>query len=225
MTIGRSDESRKNILGRIRKAQGRAVRPSQAELEAVDTYLNARPRGPLASVDAALVTHFRARAEAMQSTTEAVESMADVPAAIARYLQSQRVPATGCIWPSLFNRPDLDWTAAGIAVEPRAARDEDRIGISGAFAAIAETGTLMVLSGADTPSSVSLLPETHIAILPQSRIVSHMEAAWDLLRAECGHPPRAVNFISGPSRTGDIEQTIVIGAHGPSLVHIVIVRG
>ena len=224
MTISSSNESRRNILERIRKAQGRGGRPSQPELEAVDTYLNARPRGPLSPLDAELVSHFRARAEAMQCTTEEVASMADLPAAIARYLQSQGVPAIGCIWPSLFNQPGLDWASAGLSLEPRAARDEDRVGISGAFAAIAETGTLMVLSGADTPSSVSLLPDTHIAVLSANRIVSHMEAAWDLLRAECGHPPRAVNFISGPSRTGDIDQTIVLGVHGPFRVHIVLVR-
>ena len=224
MTIGRSDEARRNILGRIRKAQGSGGLSSRSELEAADTYLNARPRGPLSSISGDLVSHFRARAEAMQCTTEQVSAMAEVPMAIARYLQSQGVSATGCIWPSLFSQPDLDWATTGMALEPRAAKDEDRIGISGAFAAIAETGTLMVLSGPGTPSSVSLLPETHIAVLSAKRIVSHMEAAWDLLRAECGHPPRAVNFISGPSRTGDIEQTIVIGAHGPYQVHIVIVR-
>jgi len=82
----------------------------------------------------------------------------------------------------------------------------------------------VVLSGADTPASNSLLPETHVALVPASRIVAGMEEAWQLLRAECGELPRAVNFISGPSRTGDIEQTLVLGAHGPYRVHIVVVR-
>jgi L-lactate dehydrogenase complex protein LldG len=82
----------------------------------------------------------------------------------------------------------------------------------------------MLLSGPDTPASVSLLPETHIAIVPASRIVATMEDAFALLRAERpGALPRSVNFVSGPSRTGDIEQTIVLGAHGPCRVHIVIV--
>jgi L-lactate dehydrogenase complex protein LldG len=58
-----------------------------------------------------------------------------------------------------------------------------------------------------------------------SRIVAYMEDAWNLARAELGSLPRAVNFISGPSRTGDIEQTIVLGAHGPYRVHLVIVAG
>ena len=81
----------------------------------------------------------------------------------------------------------------------------------------------MLCSSADTPATVSLLPETHVALVPVERIVHFMEDAWDLARAELGRLPRAVNFISGPSRTADIEQTIVLGAHGPYRVHIVIV--
>ncbi|HVB49770.1 MAG TPA: LUD domain-containing protein, partial [Burkholderiales bacterium] len=72
-------------------------------------------------------------------------------------------------------------------------------------------------------STVSLLPETHVAVVPVARLVAHMEDAWELLRAELGQLPRAVNFISGPSRTGDIEQTIILGAHGPYRVHVVLV--
>jgi L-lactate dehydrogenase complex protein LldG len=80
-----------------------------------------------------------------------------------------------------------------------------------------------VLSGPETPATVSLLPETHVAIVAASRVVAGMEEAWQLVRAERAELPRAVNFISGPSRTGDIEQTIVLGAHGPYRVHVVLV--
>jgi len=79
-------------------------------------------------------------------------------------------------------------------------------------------------SGPDTPSTVSLLPETHVAILDARRIVAHMEDAWAHVRAEFGQLPRAINFVSGPSRTADIDQTIVLGAHGPYRVHIVLVH-
>ena len=82
----------------------------------------------------------------------------------------------------------------------------------------------MLLSGRETPATVSLLPETHIAIVPAGRVVAGMEEAWALAKRELGELPRAANFISGPSRTGDIEQTIVLGAHGPYRVHIIIVR-
>ena len=117
----------------------------------------------------------------------------------------------------------LKWSGACLQVETRAAVDADKVGISGCFCAIAETGTLMLLSGPETPATVSLLPETHIARVDVSRIVATMEDAFALLRAEHGSLPRAVNFISGPSRTGDIEQTIVLGAHGPCRVHLILV--
>ncbi|HEY6240732.1 MAG TPA: lactate utilization protein C [Burkholderiales bacterium] len=215
--------ARERILARIRKAQGRGGNtPSQAELEAVETYLRAHPRGTLPKVEADLVTRFRARAESMQSTTEEVAAKAEVPSAVARYLKSNNLPLAGCIWPQLA---DLDWKGAGLALEPREANGNDAVGVTGAFAAIAETGTLMFASGPDTPSTVSLLPETHVAVVSAGRIVAHMEDAWALARAEFGQLPRAINFVSGPSRTADIDQTIVLGAHGPYRVHIILVRG
>ncbi|MGH8664385.1 MAG: LutC/YkgG family protein, partial [Burkholderiales bacterium] len=118
-----------------------------------------------------------------------------------------------------------DWQRGGIEAEARKAVGSDRVGITGCFCAIAETGTLLQLSAHDRPASTSLLPETHIAIVPAARIVNGMEDAWALVRGECGTLPRAVNFISGPSRTADIEQTLVLGAHGPYRVHIVVVHG
>jgi len=215
-----SDVARSNILARIRKAQGRSAAAAPHELSAAETWANARQRGPLPPVGTDLLAQFRLQAASMLTTVDDVASMADVPSAAARYLQLSGLPASGCIWPALSR---FDWKGAGFALEARAAKNEDAVGITGAFAAIAETGTLMLLSGPDTPSSASLLPETHIAVVPVRRIVAHMEDAWALLRAEFGRPPRAVNFISGPSRTADIEQTMVIGAHGPYRVHVILV--
>jgi len=223
MAIGDSDRARAEILARIRRSQGRgaASRPSQAELAAVETYIAAHPRGPLPPVEDDLVARFRARAEAMQSTTELVERLAEVPAAAARYLAANGLPRSGCVWPALAG---LDWTGAGLAREARGAEDRDAVGVTGVFAALAETGTLMVVSGPETPAAASLLPETHIAVVPVGRIVKHMEDGWGRARAELGRLPRLVNFISGPSRTGDIDQTIVLGAHGPYRVHMILVR-
>ena len=221
MSLDRSDDARRNILNRIRRGLGRGDTPSQAERQSLDTWMAARPRGPLNAVEGALVDVFRTRAEAMQSTTVRVADLAAVPAEAARYLAALGLPASGCVWPALAG---MDWQAHGISVEARAAIDADRLGITGAYAGIAETGTLMVVSSPETPASVSLLPETHIAVIEAHRIVAHMEDAWALLRSGMGEPPRAVNFISGPSRTGDIEQTIVLGAHGPFRVHLIIVE-
>ena len=91
----------------------------------------------------------------------------------------------------------------------------------------AETGTLMLLSSRDRPSTLNFLPETHIGILRSEDITGSYEEGWKLLRGqEDGRfeMPRTVNFITGPSRTGDIEQTMQLGAHGPRRLHIVIVE-
>ena len=110
-----------------------------------------------------------------------------------------------------------------MSVEARAARGTDLVGITGAFCAIAETGTIVLLSGASTPAATSLLPETHVALVRAERLVRTMEDAFALMRSECTVPPRAVNFVSGPSRTADIEQTLTLGAHGPYRVHVLLV--
>ncbi len=213
--------TRETILAGIRRRQGRGGdRPAQAELQELESYLSEHPRGPAPRIDGDLVSRFRARAEGSASTTERVASEREVPAAVSRYLAAHGLPNAGCVWPQLAH---LDWAGAGLGLEARAASGADAVGVSGAFCALAETGTLVVVSAPDTPSAVSLLPETHVAVVPVARLVPHMEDAWDLLRAELGQMPRAVNFISGPSRTGDIEQTIILGAHGPYRVHVVLI--
>ncbi|MBI3374684.1 MAG: lactate utilization protein [Betaproteobacteria bacterium] len=166
-----------------------------------ETYLRRHPRGSLPELPADLVTLFRARAEASASTTERVSIESEVPVAVARYLDAHKLPKSGCVWPALAR---LDWAGAGLQLAARGADGEDAVGVTGVFCALAETGTLMMTSGPDTPATVSLLPETHVAVVPVERIVALMEDGWDLARAQFGQLPRAVNFISGPSRTGDI---------------------
>lgn len=90
--------------------------------------------------------------------------------------------------------------------------------------AAAETGTLFLVSGADNPTTLNFLPETHIVLICAGDVAGSYEEAFDRLRAIYGEStlPRTVNLISGPSRTADIEQTIVRGAHGPKRLHVVI---
>jgi L-lactate dehydrogenase complex protein LldG len=219
-----TSQARAAILARIRANSRRAPQPTAVERAAVDEYLAQHPPGPRPRIEGELKIRFRAMAERSQSTVGEVARTADAPAAVARYLATQRLEPRAVIWPALA---PLDWKGAGIEVEARAPRrDEshgsDRIGITGCFCALAETGTLVLLSGPDTHASTHLLPETHVALVPAARIVRDMEDAFALLRAERGQLPRSVNMVSGPSRTGDIEQTIVLGAHGPFRVHIVV---
>lgn len=211
--------ARANILARIRTGQGKAVTVRAVERETVAQHIAAHPQSPRPQVDADVVARFRDRALSLMTTIDEVHGAADIPAAVARYLQAQALTPAAVCWPEFSA---LDWPAQGLQVESRAARGDDLVGITGAFCAIAETGTLMMLSGPQTPPAASLLTETHIAVIARSRIVTGMEDAWALLRLEYKALPRAVNFISGPSRTADIEQTVSLGAHGPYRVHIIL---
>lgn len=208
------------MLARIRERQGKPLHPAAAELTAVREHLGSHPRNPAPRDAWEPRVRFRERALSLASTADEAASLEAVPERVAGYLRERGLANRAVCWRELV---ELDWAGSGIEVEARSARGDDMVGITGAFCAIAETGTLVTLSGADTPPTVSLLPETHIAVLPASRIVRSMEDAWQLVREAQGTLPRAVNFISGPSRTADIEQTVTLGAHGPYRVHIIIV--
>jgi L-lactate dehydrogenase complex protein LldG len=209
--------ARDRILGRIRTAQARQT--TGADVETISSHLAQHPRGPLPPSPDDLVAHFRERALKLSSDVLETADRSEVPTLLARYLGERKLPVSGVCWPSLAGLP---WNVAGLEMQSRPAKDQDMVGVTGAFCAIAETGTLMLLSGAETPATTSLLPETHVAILDPRRIVATMEDAWDLMRKEYRQPPRAVNFISGPSRTADIEQTVTLGAHGPYRVLLIL---
>lgn len=225
-----TSRARDTIFARIRNAQHRPEQPTQGERDAVADYLARHPAGPRPPLAEDIAAHFAEQALKMASTLDTVAALTDVPAAVARYLLGLSLAPRAVAWTTLQS---LDWAAAGISVEfrppvrePQADHDHgDLIGITGCFCAIAETGSLMLLSGPENVASTALLPETHIAVVPQSRIVANLEDAYALVRTERGELPRATNVISGPSRTGDIEQTIVLGAHGPYRVHVIVVTG
>ena len=141
-------------------------------------------------------TRFLGRATDMQSSVERLADRRDIPAAVARYVDALDLPPAlaaqksraGVCWPEFA---DLDWAAAGLAIEARPTKGDDRLGITGTFCAIAETGTLVVLAGADTPTATTLLPDTHIAVVRADRIVSGMEEAFALDPAASGARCRA----------------------------------
>ena len=218
--------SRDAILGRVKKALAVPGDRARARDDA-QAYVAAHAQGPRPSMPDDLVGRFMQRATDMESTVERIADRQQIPAAVARYLGALVLPPAlaaqhshaGVCWPGFA---DLDWAGTGLQIEARPTTGSDRVGITGCFCAIAETGTLVVLAGADAPTATTLLPDTHVAVLAADRVVSGMEEAFALIRRERGELPRAVNMISGPSRTGDIEQTVVVGAHGPFRVHILV---
>lgn len=218
--------ARSAIFSRIRLARQAQPHDLANEQPQIQAVIRTPQSGPLPDLAAntpdEIRQRFIAQAQKMADTVETVASMEQVPLAVAQFLSARGIEAKASGWQSL---QDLPWKQAGIEFCPRKPAPLDAVGITGVFCALAETGSLLLLSGPGTWSSTSLLPETHIAILPASRIVANMEAAFALVRHERGELPRSARFVSGPSRTGDIEQTIVLGAHGPYRVHVVIVAG
>jgi L-lactate dehydrogenase complex protein LldG len=228
MAIADNRASREAILGRVRKALKHEGSRDTARAAAA-TYVAAHAHGPRPAMPTDLLARFMQRASDMASTVERIDRVADIPTAVARYIDGLVLPPAlvaqkshhGVCWPEFAA---LDWHGAGLTIEARPTVGNDRLGITGCCCAIAETGTLVFTTGPDTPTATALLPDTHIAVLRADRVVSGMEEAYALVRRERGTMPRAVNLISGPSRTGDIEQTIVLGAHGPFRVHILVLN-
>lgn len=213
--------ARENILARIRSQTGKTGNTSDHELAAVRTHIAQHQRGPVPSI--AMhdpVAHFIHECARLKTTLAECADSKETPAEVARYIAANSLQPRCVGWQELS---PLNWHASAIQFDNRNALPDDLIGITGCYCAIGETGTLLLLGSPTTPKATALLPETHICIVRKSRIVPTMEDAFAMMRNELDEPPRATFFVSGPSRTADIEQTIVIGAHGPYRVHVILV--
>lgn len=219
---------RETILARIRSKV--ATGDDAARRRSVDHRLAEHPRGlvPARGVgdDDHRIRVFTRMMEAVGGTVEVVNDANDVPESVAAYLRQSNLPAR------IRRGSDvvlarLPWHRAGaLVVDEGRAEDSDRASITRAFAGIAESGTIIQVSGADNPTTLNFLPEVHVVVLEVENLFAAYEEAWDRLRRVFGEGemPRTVNMISGPSRTADIEQTIVRPAHGPKNMHVIIVR-
>lgn len=147
-----------------------------------------------------------------------------VPDAVADYLAAQNLPSDFAMSP----HPELlgiPWSKRPLLqIREGRAEPTDLVSVQHAFAAVAETGTLVLPSAAERPTTINLLPDTAVVVLRASRIVGPYEDAWDKLRRELGGMPRNVMLVTGPSRSADIEQTLELGAHGPRRLHIVLIE-
>lgn len=222
-----SEHARETILGRIRKATGgggdAARRQAVADRLATPraNLIPQRGEGDLAH----RLGLFRAQMEDVGGSVETVAELNDIPEAVAAYLRCGNLPAR------IRHGADvalatLPWHRAGTLEVSRGRADgEDSASLTHAFAGVAETGTVVLLSGPDNPTSLNFLPEATIVVIEAKDLLGNYEEAWARLRTRFGPGamPRTVNMISGPSRTGDVEQTIVRPAHGPKNMHVIIV--
>ena len=167
---------------------------------------------------------FKAEAERAQATVAEVAAAADVPAESLASC-ARTICRRPCAWATTRASRAMPWGATALEIAHGPSDGHDLNAVSVAFAAVAESGTLALVSGPDNPTTLNFLPDNHFVVVFADDLVGDYESVFAKLRAVygVGAAPRTVNFITGPSRSADIEQTLLLGAHGPRRLHIVIV--
>jgi L-lactate dehydrogenase complex protein LldG len=205
----RADDSARRAIVRNRiEAASPGIRPQRGEGDI-------QQRGAM----------FAAQAQSVAATVSFIEKMEDVPAEIARFLRDHNLPTTLRMGEDA-RIANLPWSETSLSITKGPSAGDDLNAVSHAEAGVAETGTLVIVSGAHNPSTLNFLPDNHIAILRAADIEATYEDALGKIRQRYGKGvmPRTVNLITGPSRSADIEQKLLLGAHGPRRLHIVIVK-
>ena len=219
--------ARDAMLVRIRRALGASGADASRRAAVMDRLTRA-PRGVVPARGALPADERTALFIRMARAASAdVEHLAaeDVPGVIARYLAERQFPAS-LVMGTDDRLAGLDWSRAALDVRSGDVTPADAATVSHAEAGVAETGSLLLFSGPDNPALLNFLPLVHVALVREDAIVGDAETALDRLRGLFGKGrlPRLVNFVTGPSRSGDIEQTMYMGAHGPRHLLVLVVR-
>lgn len=220
--------ARDTFLGKVRRSLGVSGDEDTRRAAVASRLAEARPglipaRGQLPQEER--IALFSKYAEKYGATIVRVAAIDGLAQEVSRYLKGHNLPA------SIRIGDDSLLKAAGFESEPLltvlhgATDGTDLVGISHARGAVAESGTLVLASGPDNPVTINFLPEHHIVAVRADDIGASLEEAFAGIAATYGKGmmPRTVNFVTGPSRSGDIEQKIIMGAHGPRALHIVII--
>jgi len=204
--------NRKKIFNRIERTQKTAIPQAPKRPPLLHPQLDIE----------ALTEIFLSKFSASASTYQSIDCLSLVPQLVLQYAESRNIQKTLVTnLHSLLTQNDvaLDWPETLSLSSPPATGNE-AIGLSYATSAIAETGSLVLTANQQNPTTVNFLTDHHIIILNEHDIVPNIESMWERLSLSAGDMPRAVNIITGPSRTADIEQTIQLGAHGPRSLHL-----
>jgi L-lactate dehydrogenase complex protein LldG len=223
-------DARNAVLGRVREALGRTPDETARARERVAAWAAERQAQPAAHIPARgqlapedRIGLFIEYARAVQTEVERVSGPTAIPAVVSRYLRRHNLPQKLVMAPE----PALDaadWSSQPLLrIRRGTADDADTAGLTLATAGIAETGTVLLASSSDRPTLLAYLPETCIVVLGTDRIVGAYEQALALYREEHDRLPRSLNFVTGPSRTGDIAQKLELGAHGPRRLLVILV--
>lgn len=236
--------ARSSILSRITTALGREpvvdpeqLRPPDAVVERLRAQrVLARP-----ALNEPPIELLIERMEFVLMSVMRLQTRDNIVAAVQSYLQLHGINGTTTVAPALGDLPWCDQarvdqvlgdqdSSNGVSraqgmddvLRVGAPDGTENTGVSVCLAAVAETGSVVVASSAECPASLNFLPENHIVVVHEHQVVRYIEDVWPYLRA-LDPLPRALNFLTGPSRTADIEQTLEIGVHGPRRMHVLLV--
>ena len=210
------------ILAKIRNARVNVavqIRPAR------DAGIEPVPPAHTPPAAADLLGQFIELAQAEAATVDQLAALAEVPAAVARYLEDQDIAGGVVLGPDPQIR-GLDWQAvASLKYSDGPPRADGDTVITGCYAAVADCGAVVVASSSDHPVELNFLPANHIVLLRRDRVLENFEQLWAQLRRDyAGRAlPRCINLIVGPSRTADLGVPPILGAHGPGRVHILII--
>jgi len=219
--------ARDPVLGKIRRSL-HVTGTEPTRNATVDERLRRAPKGVIPArgqlPQEERIALFTKMAEKISSSVTRIASAAMLPESVADFLRAHNLPSALRMGddPLLREQP---WSRTPIDVKRGPSDGTDEVGLSHALTAVAESGTLVLTSGRDNPTTINFLPETHIVAVRAEDIVGDYETAFERIRARYGkgYLPRTVNFVTGPSRSGDIEQKILLGAHGPRRLHIIVI--
>lgn len=207
---------REKILAQIRHSLHRDEL-SDNEIKQLQKRMQESPRGILPKLPHDLVTLFVEKATRASAHVERFSSLLDVQNYVVNFLKNNKHSHLKIAADSILKK--FTWPQINILTGP--ANPHDAISLTTCLCGVAETGTLVFISSPESPTTLNFLPEIHFVLLSEKNIVAHYEDAWDFIKAR-DLSPRTVNFITGPSRTGDIEQTIQMGIHGPKQLFILL---
>lgn len=158
---------------------------------------------------------FRRNLEANQATTATTDNLAGVPRLVADYCQREELARNIAV--AAGPLADLDWERHDLRIQ-RQWEESLSLAVTGCQAAVAETGQFLVTQEGGE-AWLSLVAPAHVVVIDMARLHNSLDGLKEMLGAK---PPPVATFVLGPSRTADIEQTLILGAHGPRKVHAIL---
>ncbi|MEJ2740905.1 MAG: lactate utilization protein [Gammaproteobacteria bacterium] len=219
--------TRHNIFTKIRRSLSISDADS-ARQTAMSTHLTKSNRAPATSDDVDIIQRFTTCATQSHASVTQIHDLCNLPDEVTRYLNSKGLPlsirmGSDPLLQIAFRNHD---TTSALKLLFGASDGSDRAALSHARFGIAESGALVLSSGPHNPTTLNFLPEYHLVAVCAEQLCDSLEDALEQIGRTDGNCklPRAVHLITGPSRSGDIEQKIIMGAHGPRALHIIIVH-